>query len=92
MPVIVDIVLPIAMLMATLFSVGQMARYLELTALFAAGCHGRAGPSWKMGPDGGGAAPWAAVAGRATGQVLEKVDAILEEYTTICLSRSMSSM
>lgn len=34
---IVDIVLPIAMLMATLFSVGQMARYLELTALFAAG-------------------------------------------------------
>jgi len=34
---IFDIVLPIAMLMATLFSVGQMARYLELTALFAAG-------------------------------------------------------
>lgn len=34
---IVDIVLPISMLMATLFSVGQMARYLELTALFAAG-------------------------------------------------------
>jgi lipopolysaccharide export system permease protein len=32
-----DIVLPISMLMATLFSVGQMARYLELTALFAAG-------------------------------------------------------
>ena len=34
---ILDIVLPISMLMATLFSVGQMARYLELTALFAAG-------------------------------------------------------
>ncbi len=34
---IIDTVLPIAMLMATLFSVGQMARYLELTALFAAG-------------------------------------------------------
>ena len=33
----VDIVLPISMLMATLFSVGQMARYLELTALYAAG-------------------------------------------------------
>ena len=33
----IDIVLPISMLMATLFSVGQMARYLELTALFAAG-------------------------------------------------------
>lgn len=33
----VDIVLPISMLMATLFAVGQMARYLELTALFAAG-------------------------------------------------------
>ncbi|MFT5232282.1 MAG: lipopolysaccharide export system permease protein [Candidatus Krumholzibacteriia bacterium] len=34
---IVDTVLPIALLMATLFSVGGMARYLELTALFAAG-------------------------------------------------------
>ncbi len=34
---IVDIVLPIAMLMATLFTIGAMARYLELTALFAAG-------------------------------------------------------
>ncbi len=34
---IVDTVLPIAMLMATLFTVGTMARYLELTALFAAG-------------------------------------------------------
>ncbi len=33
----VDTVLPIAMLMATLFTVGSMARYLELTALFAAG-------------------------------------------------------
>jgi lipopolysaccharide export system permease protein len=33
----VDIVLPISMLMATLFAVGQMARYLELTALFTAG-------------------------------------------------------
>lgn len=33
----VDIVLPISMLMATLFAVGQMARYLELTALYAAG-------------------------------------------------------
>ncbi len=34
---IVDTVLPIAMLMATLFTVGTMARYLELTALFASG-------------------------------------------------------
>ncbi|MBE0566506.1 MAG: LptF/LptG family permease [Krumholzibacteria bacterium] len=34
---IVDTVLPVAMLMATLFTVGAMARYLELTALFAAG-------------------------------------------------------
>ena len=34
---IIDLVLPIAMLMATLFTVGSMARYLELTALFAAG-------------------------------------------------------
>lgn len=34
---IIDIVLPIAMLMATLFTVGTMARYNELTALFAAG-------------------------------------------------------
>ncbi len=34
---IVDTVLPIALLMATLFTIGGMARYLELTALFAAG-------------------------------------------------------
>lgn len=34
---IVDTVLPIAMLMATLFTVGTMARYLELSALFSAG-------------------------------------------------------
>lgn len=34
---IIDTVLPVAMLMATLFTVGSMARYLELTALFAAG-------------------------------------------------------
>ncbi len=34
---IVDTVLPIAMLMATLFTVGSMARYLEMTAMFAAG-------------------------------------------------------
>jgi len=34
---IVDTVLPIAMLMATLFTVGTMARYLELTALFSSG-------------------------------------------------------
>jgi len=33
----IDTVLPIAMLMATLFTVGSMARYLELTALFTAG-------------------------------------------------------
>lgn len=32
-----DTVLPISMLMATLFSIGTMARYLELTALFASG-------------------------------------------------------
>ena len=36
-PWIVDTVLPIGMLMATLFTVGSMARYNELTALFAAG-------------------------------------------------------
>ncbi|MBU0742796.1 LptF/LptG family permease [bacterium] len=36
-PWIIDTVLPIGMLMATLFSVGMMARYNELTALFAAG-------------------------------------------------------
>ncbi|MFH1842812.1 MAG: LptF/LptG family permease [bacterium] len=34
---IIDIVLPISMLMATLFTVGSMARYNELSALFAAG-------------------------------------------------------
>lgn len=34
---IIDTVLPIALLMATLFTIGSMARYLELTALFAAG-------------------------------------------------------
>lgn len=34
---ILDTVLPISMLMATLFTVGTMARYLELTALFSAG-------------------------------------------------------
>jgi lipopolysaccharide export system permease protein len=34
---IVDTVLPISMLMATLFTVGTMARYLELTALFSSG-------------------------------------------------------
>jgi len=34
---IIDTVLPIAMLMATLFTIGGMARYNELTALFAAG-------------------------------------------------------
>lgn len=34
---IIDTVLPIAMLMATLFTIGTMARYLELTALFASG-------------------------------------------------------
>jgi lipopolysaccharide export system permease protein len=36
-PANIDIVLPIAMLMATLFSVGSMARYNELAALFASG-------------------------------------------------------
>jgi lipopolysaccharide export system permease protein len=36
-PWIIDTVLPIGMLMATLFTVGTMARYNELTALFAAG-------------------------------------------------------
>ena len=34
---IIDTVLPIAMLMATLFTLGGMARYLELTALFSSG-------------------------------------------------------
>lgn len=34
---IIDTVLPISLLMATLFTIGTMARYLELTALFAAG-------------------------------------------------------
>ncbi len=34
---IVDTVLPIAMLMSTLFTLGGMARYLELTALFSSG-------------------------------------------------------
>ena len=34
---IVDQVLPIAVLMATLFTVGGMARYLELTALYSSG-------------------------------------------------------
>ncbi len=34
---VIDIVLPIAMLMATLFTVGSLARYNELTALFASG-------------------------------------------------------
>ncbi|MFO7654388.1 MAG: LptF/LptG family permease [Candidatus Krumholzibacteriia bacterium] len=33
----IDLVLPIAMLMATLFAIGGMARYLELTALFSSG-------------------------------------------------------
>jgi len=37
MPWIIDNVLPIAVLMATLFTVGVMARYLELTALYASG-------------------------------------------------------
>ncbi len=36
-PGIIDVVLPIAMLMATLFTIGGMARYNELTALFATG-------------------------------------------------------
>jgi lipopolysaccharide export system permease protein len=34
---IIDQVLPIAVLMATLFTIGSMARYLELTALYASG-------------------------------------------------------
>jgi lipopolysaccharide export system permease protein len=34
---IFDLVLPIALLLATLFTVGSMARYLELTALYASG-------------------------------------------------------
>jgi len=34
---ILDLVLPVSLLMATLFTVGSMARYLELTALFASG-------------------------------------------------------
>ncbi len=34
---IIDTVLPIAVLMAVLFTVGTLARYLELSALFAAG-------------------------------------------------------
>jgi lipopolysaccharide export system permease protein len=34
---IIDQVLPVAVLMATLFTVGSMARYLELTALYASG-------------------------------------------------------
>lgn len=34
---ILDQVLPISMLMATLFTIGTMARYLELTALFSSG-------------------------------------------------------
>ncbi len=34
---IIDQVLPISMLMATLFTLGGMARYLELTALFSSG-------------------------------------------------------
>ena len=37
LPWIIDIVLPIAMLMATMFTIGTMARYNELTALFASG-------------------------------------------------------
>jgi lipopolysaccharide export system permease protein len=37
MPWIIDQVLPIAILMATLFTVGTMARYMELNALFASG-------------------------------------------------------
>lgn len=37
MPWIIDQVLPIAVLMATLFTIGVMARYLELTALYASG-------------------------------------------------------
>ncbi|HOX26701.1 MAG TPA: LptF/LptG family permease [Candidatus Krumholzibacteria bacterium] len=34
---IIDQVLPIAVLMATLFTIGSMSRYLELTALYACG-------------------------------------------------------
>ncbi|MCP4291923.1 MAG: YjgP/YjgQ family permease [bacterium] len=34
---IIDTVLPVAMLMSTLFTLGGMARYLELTALFSSG-------------------------------------------------------
>jgi lipopolysaccharide export system permease protein len=34
---VIDLVLPVSMLMATLFSIGTMARYQELTALFASG-------------------------------------------------------
>ncbi|MBU8869461.1 MAG: LptF/LptG family permease [Gemmatimonadales bacterium] len=34
---IVDIAQPVSLLMATLFTIGTMARYLELTALFASG-------------------------------------------------------
>ncbi len=34
---IIDQVLPVAVLMATLFTIGSMARYLELTALYASG-------------------------------------------------------
>jgi lipopolysaccharide export system permease protein len=34
---ILDLVLPVALLLATLFTVGSMARYLELTALHASG-------------------------------------------------------
>jgi lipopolysaccharide export system permease protein len=37
MPWIIDQVLPIGVLMATLFTIGSMARYLELTALYASG-------------------------------------------------------
>ncbi len=36
-PWIIDICLPVAMLMSALFTIGNMARYNELTALFAAG-------------------------------------------------------
>jgi len=37
LPWVIDLCLPIAMLMAALFTVGSLARYNELTALFAAG-------------------------------------------------------
>lgn len=37
LPWVLDLCLPIAMLMAALFTVGSLARYNELTALFAAG-------------------------------------------------------